>query len=496
MALTFDVATVNTLHAIAPSRLRRYLAKRRRAAGRTDDLDFSALRAVDMGGAQETDQAVWHTAAAKALGWRIHSGHGPLAENTVFWGEEWTASERKVIPTHDGLAEVSPDRGITRVVLGGHGLRGALLCTHYVSAAWNRKRVKEKAWRKTAWNAHHAILTAEVRELLERDDLNFVIVVGDFNRPATEYDIPGLHFAGDQRIRRGIDHIWVSDGLHVESVRKGRKRASDHAPVIARLTTTKEAPVPPTPPKPTPTPTGPALITKIATAEVGYREGHSGGHWNNDQKYSKQLPGFEWSNYQAWCATFVCWCFWRAGLLKLIPTPSAGVDQLAAGFIKAGRWSEFPAVGGIVFFGVPSSSGQTVINGRRYDLNHTGYVTGYDPTYVFTREGNTNDSGSREGDGVYAKRHLRRSARIIGYGYPDYPGGIVSADPAWKRQQPKPDPIPVPPKPAPVKPAEERAAELVLDILEEKDVQRDDVEAYLRGAARALRADEIEPVKS
>jgi hypothetical protein len=261
---------------------------------------------------------------------------------------------------------------------------------------------------------------------------------------------------------------------------------------LVELTTDKEAPVPPTPPKPpkpNPVPTGPALITKIATSQVGYHEGRSNGHWNNDQKYSKELPGFAWSNYQAWCATFVCWCFWRAGLLKLIPTPSAGVDQLAAGFIKAGRWSGFPAVGGIIFFGVPSASGQTVINGRRYDLNHTGYVTGYDDTYVFTREGNTNDSGSREGDGVYAKRHVRTSARVIGYGYPDYPGGIVSADPAWQRRNPQPPKPPTPPKPAPVaKPANERAAELIEDILEEKDVRRATVAKRLRAAAAWARS--------
>jgi hypothetical protein len=54
----------------------------------------------------------------------------------------------------------------------------------------------------------------------------------------------------------------------------------------------------------------------------------------------------------------------------------------------------------------------------------------------------------------------------------------------WSEPEP-----PKPPKPKPVpKPAQIRAAELVAMILTEKDVRRTEGAAYLRGAARDLRA--------
>lgn len=170
------------------------------------------------------------------------------------------------------------------------------------------------------------------------------------------------------------------------------------------------------------------VVLRIAKAEVGYREGRSAGHWNNDQKYSKEVPGLEWSNRQAWCDTFVHWVALKAGVLSLWPDVaktakggSPGCDITANAWKHAGRWSDYPAVGAQVFFGVPT------------DLNHTGLVYAYDDTFVYTVEGNTNDSGAREGDGVYLKRHRRRDPNVVGYGYPAYPGGIKSADPAWAK---------------------------------------------------------------
>lgn len=169
-------------------------------------------------------------------------------------------------------------------------------------------------------------------------------------------------------------------------------------------------------------------ITKTAQAEVGYREGRSGGHWNNREKYAAQVPSLAWVSDQGqpWCAVFNCWLDMQAGLKPGVDFPlTASCDQAGAWFKREGRWSEYPAVGAWVMFGRPS------------DLSHTGRVVGYDETYVYTVEGNTNDSGAREGDGVYTKRHLRRDARVIGYGLPKFKDGIKSADPRFAAQ-PKP----------------------------------------------------------
>lgn len=172
-----------------------------------------------------------------------------------------------------------------------------------------------------------------------------------------------------------------------------------------------------------------ADIIRIAKAEVGYREGRSNGRWNNKQKYSPAVPSLEWSQHQAWCATFVSWCAMKAGISELFPR-TASTDTGARWFKQRKRWSEYPAIGAQVFYG------------HNGDMNHTGIVYDYDDTYVYTIEGNTNSSGSREGDGVYLKKRRRRDSYVQGYGYPNYPEGIKSADPKWKHAAPKPAPAP------------------------------------------------------
>lgn len=44
---------------------------------------------------------------------------------------------------------------------------------------------------------------------------------------------------------------------------------------------------------------------------------------------------------------------------------------------------------------------------------HTGFVHQWGTTTVVTVEGNTNEAGSREGDGVYKKKRLRRQIYAV-----------------------------------------------------------------------------------
>ncbi|MEU7030041.1 peptidoglycan-binding protein [Streptomyces sp. NPDC046275] len=177
-------------------------------------------------------------------------------------------------------------------------------------------------------------------------------------------------------------------------------------------------------------------ILGIAKAEKGYQEGRSGGHWNNDQKYSDETPGLAWSDKMAWCATFVAWCAYKAGVAHLYPVTASCLTGVAW-FKQRKQFSEYPAIGAQVFFG---KNGGT----------HTGLVYDYDDEFVYTIEGNTNDSGSPEGDGVYEKKHRRKDAYVYGYGYPAFAEGIKSADPAWKDKAPQlPAEKPQPPAPKP-----------------------------------------------
>ncbi|WP_174867868.1 peptidoglycan-binding protein [Streptomyces lasalocidi] len=180
-----------------------------------------------------------------------------------------------------------------------------------------------------------------------------------------------------------------------------------------------------------------SMAIEIAKKEVGYREGYSNGHWNNQEKYADMVPGLEWVDDMAgaWCAVFVSWVYLKAGLPKDAYCTTASVAQARDWAKKNGRFSQYPAIGAMALFGTSGSE-------------HTGIVYAYDDTYIYTVEGNTNADGSAEGNGVYLKKRERRSSRTYGYLYPKFPEGIVSADPDWKSQAPKPEtPQPADPKP-------------------------------------------------
>lgn len=159
-------------------------------------------------------------------------------------------------------------------------------------------------------------------------------------------------------------------------------------------------------------------VLEVARSQIGVREGRSGGTWNNDTRYADEVPGLEWADGQPWCAVFVAWVAMRAGCPELYPR-TASCDVAGAWFKEQRRWSEYPAIGAQVFYGYP------------HDLNHTGIVVAYDEVTISTVEGNTNDDGSREGDGVYRRVRDRRGTNVVGYGYPLFPEGIFSADPAY-----------------------------------------------------------------
>ena len=176
-------------------------------------------------------------------------------------------------------------------------------------------------------------------------------------------------------------------------------------------------------------------IIDLATSQVGYREGRSpSGAWNNLQKYSQEVAGLGWSNGYAWCATFCSWLYTRLG----VDAPVTASCLTGVAWWRARkRWSEYPAIGAQVFFGPGGGT-------------HTGVVIAYDADTITTIEGNTNDSGSAEGNGVYRKVRRRRDPYVYGYGYPAWPEGVRSADPAWSSGAPPTSLKPTPPDLTPI----------------------------------------------
>lgn len=161
-------------------------------------------------------------------------------------------------------------------------------------------------------------------------------------------------------------------------------------------------------------------LIAIEKTEVGYHEGFSNGHHNNHQKFSPAVPGLEWSQNQAWCQTFQSWAFQQAGLKSLAPV-TASCPTAVNWYKSRGRFSYYPAIGAMVFFG-------------HLGGEHVGLVYKYDADHAYTIEGNTNANGSSEGDGVYLKKRARRDSYLYGYGLPTFAEGIVTADPGLKNK--------------------------------------------------------------
>lgn len=137
-------------------------------------------------------------------------------------------------------------------------------------------------------------------------------------------------------------------------------------------------------------------LLKIALEQEGYREGP-----NNSTKYASWygLPN------EAWCAMFVTWCAFEAGIGNDIIPRYAGVSAGKFWFETKGLFKVkedyIPKPGDLIFF---------LSNGA----SHTGIVTRFDGERVYTIEGNTSNM-------VAQRSYLLNHYTITGYGTPEYP---------------------------------------------------------------------------
>ncbi|MGW3232481.1 peptidoglycan-binding protein [Kitasatospora sp. NPDC001095] len=160
-------------------------------------------------------------------------------------------------------------------------------------------------------------------------------------------------------------------------------------------------------------------VFRVASAEVGYQaERAPGERPSGHQKYSGQVPGLEWSNYQPWCATWCSWVALKAGVPSLYPR-TASCSNGVEWFRDRGRFSAYPAIGAQVFYGPGGGT-------------HTGIVYGYDANSIYTYEGNTSLTNDANGNKVMKRERRRRDAYVYGYGLPQFSEGITTSDPALK----------------------------------------------------------------
>jgi hypothetical protein len=140
---------------------------------------------------------------------------------------------------------------------------------------------------------------------------------------------------------------------------------------------------------------------EIAITQIGKQENPLGSNWGEPvQSYLRSVGiGFPAS----WCMAFVYWCFKNASIALEVRNTAVKTG----GVLKA--WNDSPK---IIKSNVPSI-GSVFIMDFGKGLGHTGIVEKFDSENIYTIEGNTNDSGSREG--IEVCRRTRKRSAIKGY---------------------------------------------------------------------------------
>lgn len=143
-------------------------------------------------------------------------------------------------------------------------------------------------------------------------------------------------------------------------------------------------------------------VQSVYSTEIGVREK---SNQNDGHRVEEYLAFTGNKRGEPWCASFVCWTLGQAGAAN----PRSGWSPHlfpSAKVIWKNSWANrksLPQKGDV--FGIWYNS-----KGR---IAHCGFVDVWGANQVITVEGNTNESGSREGDGVYRKRRLKKSLYAV-----------------------------------------------------------------------------------
>lgn len=144
-------------------------------------------------------------------------------------------------------------------------------------------------------------------------------------------------------------------------------------------------------------------VVASASYDVGVRE--ATGH-NDGPEVERYLKHVGLGKGHAWCAAFVCYHLSECGVKN---PRSAWSPSVASGGQRV--WSPRKAVrdplpGDVFALYYPALK----------RVGHVGFVSAFKRRYIDTVEGNTSGPGSREGDGVYARRReLSKVHSIINY---------------------------------------------------------------------------------
>jgi hypothetical protein len=141
---------------------------------------------------------------------------------------------------------------------------------------------------------------------------------------------------------------------------------------------------------------------EIAITQIGQDEKPHGSNWGLPVKNYLSSVGITFP--ASWCMAFIFWCFSEASKNLNVPNTAIKSGGVLAVWNKATpilQKSTTPSVGSVFIMDFGHGEG------------HTGIVEKFDNTFIYTIEGNTNDTGSREGIEVCRRKRLRTT--IKGY---------------------------------------------------------------------------------
>lgn len=156
-------------------------------------------------------------------------------------------------------------------------------------------------------------------------------------------------------------------------------------------------------------------LQQIYTAEIGIREAtgrNDGCRVEEYLRYVRLKPG------DPWCAAFICWVYGQAGIANprsgycpnLFPAAKVVWRRAQSGKQKAesklgAACNTQPATHNPLCNPIPGDV-FGIYFPEKGRIAHVGFVDEWGDKYLISVEGNTNEAGSREGDGVYRKRRL------------------------------------------------------------------------------------------
>ncbi len=140
-------------------------------------------------------------------------------------------------------------------------------------------------------------------------------------------------------------------------------------------------------------------VKRTYTSEIGVRE-LSGK--NDGKRVEEYLRSVKLGKGYSWCAAFVCWTLNKCGVVNPSSAWAPALFPTKKIIYKSGELKELPRAGDV--FGI-------YYPGKKR-IAHVGFIDQWGKI-VLTVEGNTNEAGSREGDGVYRKRRLARQIYVV-----------------------------------------------------------------------------------